>query len=211
MGARLLALAAVPLLAGGFVPAPQGSSSAKGTTAEQHVKREPAGDLAAKIYRDPTYGFSYKVPYGWVERTQEMQPTDSEPAKGKVLLAVFERPPEATGDSVNSAVVIAAEPKSSYPGLKSAADYTGPVTELATSKGFKAVGDPYEYSAGTKQLVRCDFDRRLGNLPMHQSTLILVQKQSIVSFTFLGGSEDEVNELVDGLNFAAARPSATKK
>lgn len=186
-----------------------GSSSSKNAKPEQHVKREPASDLAQKIYRDATYGFTYRVPYGWVDRTHEMQGDESDAAKGKVLLAAFERPPEAAGETVNSAVVIAQEPASSYPGLKTAADYVGPVTELATSKGFKSAADPSVLSVDGKELVRCDFTRDLGKVMMRQSTLILVQKQSIVSFTFIGGSEDEVEELVEGLSFGGGRGART--
>jgi len=184
-----------------------GSSSSKNAKPEQHIKREPASDLAQKIYRDPTYGFTYRVPYGWVDRTHEMQGDEGDPAKGKVLLAAFERPPEAVGETVNSAVVIAQEPASSYPGLKTAADYVGPVTELATSKGFKPAVDPSVLSVDGKELVRCDFTRDLGKVTMRQSTLILVQKQSIVSFTFIGGSEDDIEELVEGLSFGGGHGS----
>lgn len=182
-----------------------GSSSSKNAKPEQRVKREPAPDLAQKVYRDPTYGFSYRVPYGWVDRTREMQADDSDPAKGKVLLAAFERPPEAAGETVNSAVVIAQEPAASYPGLKTAADYVGPVTELATGKGFKSAADPSVLSIDGKELVRCDFTRDLGKVTMRQSTLILVQKQAIVSFTFIGGSDEDVEELVEGLSFGSGR------
>ena len=182
-----------------------GSSSSKNARPEQRVKREPAPDLAQKVYRDPMYGFAYRIPYGWVDRTREMQGDDGDPAKGKVLLAAFERPPEAAGETVNSAVVIAQEPASSYPGLKTAADYVGPVTELATSKGFKSAADPSVLSIDGKELVRCDFTRDLGKVTMRQSTLIFLQKQAIVSFTFIGGSEEDVEELVEGLSFGSGR------
>ena len=193
------------------------SSSSKHANPEQHTKREAQdSDLAEKVYRNATYGLSFKIPYAWVERTREMQADEEDAHKGdvalgKVLLAVFERPPEATGNSVNSAVVIAEEPASAYPGIKSAADYAGPISELATSQGFKPVEQPYDIAIGAKPLVRCDFSRDLGKLVMRQSTLILMQKQAIVSFTFIGGSADEVEQLIDGLSFGAARPSASKK
>jgi hypothetical protein len=199
---------------------PARSSSSKSAKPEQHIKREPAGELAEKVYRNATYGFAYKIPYGWVERTREMQPDDTdaakgdtakgEPAKGKVLLAVFERPPEAPGETVNSAVVIAEEPASSYPGLKTAADYSGPVTELATSKGFQAAGDPEAVTLDGKALVRCDFVRE-AKLAMHQSTLILLQKGSLVSFTFIGGSAEEVEDLMNELSFGGTPKGPAKK
>src|SRR5208282_3891273 len=77
----------------------------------------------AQLYRNPTFAFRYKIPYGWVYRTKEMQ-AGNEAGKGEVLLAVFERPPEATGDTINSAVVIASESAASHPGLKKAEDYS---------------------------------------------------------------------------------------
>lgn len=140
-----------------------------------------------------------------MDRTQDMQ-ADSEPGKGVVLLAIFERPPEAQGETVNSAVIIAAEPVASYPGLKSAADYFGPLTELTTGKGFKVVNEPFEFAVGGKQLVRGDFSKELGTLTMLQASLVEIEKGYVVSLTFLGGSEDETDQLVAGLNFAGNRP-----
>src|SRR5207253_11289040 len=66
-------------------------------------------------------------------RSSDLQ--DSSGSKSLVLLSAFERPPEAAGDTVNSAVLIAAESVSSYPGLKAAEDYFRPLTEVATSRG----------------------------------------------------------------------------
>jgi hypothetical protein len=40
---------------------------------------------------------------------------------------------------------------------------------------------------------------------MHQATLVLVKKGYAVSFTFIGGSEDELNELIEKLSFAAQK------
>ena len=128
-----------------------------------------------------------------------MQPEDAETSKSRLLLAVFERPPEVTGDTVNSAVIIAAESAASYPGLKTPADYMGPLTELTTAKGFRVVQEPYEFSVGTKRLVRSDFSKELGKLSMHQSSLVAMQRGKVISFTFIGGSEDEVDELIEGL------------
>ena len=150
------------------------------------------GAIANGIYHNTAFGFTCKIPYGWVDRTPEISedpnPDSNATKKSILLLAVFERPPEATGDSVNSAVVVAAEAASSYPGLRNAEHYFGPLTELTKSKGLKVVNEPYDYSAGTRQLVRGDFSKPLGNLTMHQSTLVMMEKGYVVSFTFIGGS-----------------------
>ena len=162
-----------------------------------------------QLYRNPTFGFRYQIPYGWVDRTKEMQKGNEEAAKAEVLLAVFERPPEAAGDTVNSAVVIASESAASYPGLKKAEDYLVPLTEMATSKGFKADGDPYPLEVESRQLLRADFIKPLTDkLTMHQCTLILLAKGQIVSFTFIAGSEDELDDLMDALHFGPAKSSA---
>ena len=95
-----------------------------------------------------------------MDRTKEMQ-EGNEAGKAELLLAIFERPPEATGDTVNSAVVIASESAASYPGLKKAEDYLGPLTELATAKGFKAEGEPYALEVESRQLLRADFVKPL--------------------------------------------------
>jgi len=155
------------------------------------------------IYRNVFFGFSYKVPFGWVDRTDRMQ-NESESGQSAVLIALFERPPEAAGDSINSAIVIAAETMSSYPGLKTADEYVARVTELTTAKGFKPAGDPQETIMGGRKFVRADFKREMGSLTMYQSTLVMISKGYIVSFTFIGGSEDAVEKLIASLNFGGA-------
>ncbi|HEX4489082.1 MAG TPA: hypothetical protein VH088_22605 [Terriglobales bacterium] len=153
------------------------------------------------------FGFSYKAPFGWVDRTAQMQGDSGDSSKSQVLLATFERPPQVTSDSVNSAVIIAAESVSSYPGLKAAADYFGPLTELTTSKGFTVVNRPYLFNVGTRQLPRADYKKPRGQLTMYQSSLAMLSKGYVVSFTFIGGSEEEVDRLIETLKFAPARAS----
>jgi hypothetical protein len=40
---------------------------------------------------------------------------------------------------------------------------------------------------------------------MRQSTLVVLAQGFAVSFTFIGGTEDEVEELVQGLSFSVPR------
>ena len=161
----------------------------------------------AQLFRNATFAFRYKIPYGWVNRTKEMQEGNNA-GKSELLLAVFERPPEAAGDTVNSAVVIASESAASYPGLKKAEDYLGPLTELATAKGFKPEGEPYALTVESRQLLRADFIKPLTDkLTMRQCTLVLLAKAQIVSFTFIAGSEDELDDLMDGLHFGLGKSS----
>jgi hypothetical protein len=185
---------------------PPGSSSSKAKhNSEPNVKAPPApAESDQDAYHNIDFGFTYHLPYGWVDRTKDMQPEASDPTKSQLLLAVFERPPEVTGDTVNSGVIITVEKAASYPGLKTALDYMGPLTELTTGKGFKVTQEPYEFPVGSKRLVRGDFAKDLGKLTMHQSSLVMLQKGSVVSFTFIGGSEDEVEELIEKLAFGPA-------
>ena len=181
-----------------------GSSSSKSKQkTEQHAKSAAPAPTDEGLYRNAEFGFTYHVRYGWVDRTQAMQPEENDPSKSRLLLAAFEHPPEVTGEGVNSAVIITVESASSYPGLKTAADYMGPLTELTTAKGFKATQDPYEFPIGSQTLVRGDFTKNLGQLTMIQSSLVTLHKGSVVSFTFIGGSEDEVGELIEKLVFPA--------
>jgi len=170
------------------------------------------GAIENGTYRNAAFGFQYKVPYGWVDRTEQMHDDSMDP-KSLLLLTVFERPPEATGDSVNSAVVITAESTVAYPGLKTAADYFGPLSDVATGKGFIVTNEPYYFSIGTKRVVRGDFSKKVGDLTMYQSSLVLLEKRYFVSFTFVGGTEDEVNELIEKLGFSgtASKPSKPVK
>ena len=176
------------------------------------------GPLAEGVLKCPRFGFTYKTTVGWVDRTDDMQPdTDADTPessaagspkgnKPETLLAVFERPPAAPGDTINSAVVIVAESLADYRGIKTAADYFGPITELAEQRGFKVENEPDVFSIGAKQLVRGDFSKPRGSLTMWQSSLVMIDKGYIVSFTFVGGSKDEVDELIEDLSFGA-RPA----
>ena len=185
------------LIAGSFSLAQQ-----KPPVAPKSAPVKPPAD--SQLYRNTTFSFRYRIPVGWVDRTRDMQGGD-DLSKAQVLLAIFERPPEAAGDTINSTVVIAAESAASYPGLKKAEDYLGPLTELTTSKGFKSAGDPSVVTIDGRDLVRADFTKpRSETLVMHQSTLALLQKGRIVSFTFIAGADDEIDNLIEGLGFVAS-------
>ena len=205
-------------------PTSTSQSSSNQSSSAQHARkavpgaesRLDVGSVSDGVYRNPGFGFTCKIPVGWVLRTQEMNAeknddaeTDageatSKPAKaGRVLLAAFSRPPEARGEDVNSSILIAAESVEAYPGLKEAAQYFGPVSEVAKAGGLELIEDPYELEIGTKTVVRGDFQRDLGTRVMRQSTLVILGHGYLVSLTFIGGTEDEVEELVQGLGFGA--------
>ena len=180
----------------------------------QTLKPSACGPLNGQVLKCFKFGFIYNVSFGWVDRTAEMSEpatNDARPSGSETLLAVFERPPGAAGETINSAVVIAAESLKNYPSMKSAADYFGPVTDLAGKSGFTVVNEPYEFAVGKKKLVRADFSKPRGSLTMFQSTLAMIEKGEIVSFTFVGGSADEVDGLIAELRFGPTSlgPEAT--
>ena len=195
------------------------TTQTQSTTASKAQACGPATEGALKC---PRFGFSYKIPFGWVDRTADMQkegadegtPTDSSTkpesensAGSETMLAIFERPPGAPGDTINSAVVIAVEPLKNYPQVKTASDYLGPISELAEQRGFKVENEPYAFTVGGRQLVRADFTKERGKLRMRQSSLVMTEKGYIVSFTFLAGSEDDADGLIGNLSFAAKGPA----
>lgn len=184
------------------------SSAASSATGSKSAAPAVTPDEEAQLYRHGVLGFRYQIPYGWVNRTKEMR-AGNDGGKGDVLLAVFEHPPEVTGDGINSAVVIAVESAAAYPRLKTVEDYFGPLTELVTAKGFKPDGDVYTVEVESRHLLRADFVKPRGvKLTMHQCTLAMLTKGQIVSFTFVAGSDEEIDELMDGLHFGAAKSSA---
>ncbi|MGD0467880.1 MAG: hypothetical protein ABSA54_05840 [Terriglobales bacterium] len=203
----VFAIATIAFVSLGLTLTAQAQSKAA-PVATQASKPAAKPNEDAQLYRNTTFELRYQIPYGWVDRTKEMQ-EGNEAGKAEVLLAIFERPPQATGDTINSAVVIASESAASYPGLKKAEDYLGPLTELATAKGFKAEGEPYALEVESRQLLRADFIKPLSDrLTMRQCTLVLLAKGRIVSFTFIAGSEDELDDLMDGLHFSPAKSPA---
>jgi hypothetical protein len=196
MHALLLAALVFSNVHGGLLLAQQSPAPAKHSPASK--TSFDSGSITKGTYRDNYFQFSYQVPFGWVDRTSDIR-EDTE--KSKVLLAIFERPPAASGGTVNSAVVIAAESADSYPGLKTAAQYFGPLTELTESKGFKVVNEPYEFPVDGRAIIRRDFIKERGSVSMHQSSLVMMAKGYVLSFTFIGGNDDEVTELVEKLSF----------
>ena len=183
-----------------------------------------AGTVASGLYHNQTLALSCKIPSGWVLRTDEMndrrendrggeeeekskpdsaQPPASTASSGRVLLAAFSRPPEARGEDVNSSILIAAESIASYPGLKDAAQYFGPLSEVAKAQGFTEDEEPYESAVGGKTLVRADFHKDIGSRVMHQSTLARLAHGYAISITLIAGTEDEIEELIDGLTFSS--------
>jgi hypothetical protein len=203
-------------------PAQSSSSSSKSKQSRKPSTRTDSpsdlGTVSNGVYRNVAFGFTCQIPAGWVLRTEEMNSRDDENAgagpaldsgkDGRVLLAAFSRPPAARGEGVNGSILIAVESAASYPGLKDAAQYFGPVVEVAKAQGFEMEDDPYEFVLGTKKLARGDFQKDVGSRVMRQSTLVLLARGYVVSFTFIGGSEDEVEELVQGLSLVASAKSA---
>src|SRR5579872_5588612 len=206
-------------------PQAQSPSSPTPPTRKHSSKSAPAdsgldpGAVTDGVYRNKTLALSCKIPAGWVLRTDEMnapverkedekeapaQPAAPASSAGaKVLLAAFSRPPEARAEDVNSSILIAAESAASYPDLKEAAQYFFPLTEVAKAQGFTADEDPYEIALGTKTLVRGDFRKDRGTRVMHQSTLVMLSHGYAISITVIGGTDDEVKDLIDGLTFSA--------
>ena len=164
------------------------------------------GSITEGVYANPYFGFAYKLPFGWVDRTSAMLDDSADPSKDPapsvVLLAVFEQPPEAPREAINSGVVIAAESVSAYPGLKTAADYFGILTQLTTGKGFKGGNELSAVNLGGEVLVRGDFSKEMGKATIHQTALVVVEKSYVVSFTLIGASEEEVNRLIENLSFS---------
>ena len=222
----------VAALCAAQTPAPGQSSSSKHTkgSSARLVPDVAAGTVTNGVYRNRALGLSYKIPAGWVLRTEEMNareeedgakadsgknphfsqnqgemghPEPSPKDSGQVLLAVFSRPPEARGDDVNSSVVIAVEKMSTYPGLTDAAQYFGPLTEVAKAQGFLVDEEPYEMEMGQKVVVRGDFHKDVASRVMRQSTLAFLAQGYAVSITVIGGSEDELEELVEGVSLSA--------
>ncbi|HKV78011.1 MAG TPA: hypothetical protein VJP02_07725 [Candidatus Sulfotelmatobacter sp.] len=132
---------------------------------------------------------------------QKAQRSTEEDRGGRVLLAAFSRPPDAKGEDVNASIVIAMEKVATYPGLKEAAQYFGPLTEVAKARGFAVDEEPYEIEMGTKVVVREDFHKDVGARVMRQSTVAFLARGYAVSITVIGGTEDEVEELLDGVTF----------
>jgi len=186
-----------------------------------------SGTVTNGVYHNKSLALSCKIPPGWVLRTAELnarekqqdekkeeeKPEDkpaaapsapsASSAGAKVLLAAFSRPPEARAEDVNSSILIAAESTASYPGLTEAAQYFFPLTEVAKAQGFVPDEDPYEIAIGTKTLPRADFHKDVGTRVMHQSTLALLAHGYAISITVIGGTDDEVEDLIDGLSFTS--------
>ena len=193
---------------------PASSSTAKHSKSSTTKADLDAESLADGFYHNKAIGLTCKIPTGWVVRTDEInarsEAAESKSTSGasasssgaKVLLAVFSRPPEARAEDVNASILIAVENQASYPGLKEAPQYFGPLSEVAKAQGFIMDEDPYAIAIGSKVLVRGDFHKDVGSRVMRQSTMAYLAQGYAVSITVIGGTDDEVQDLVDGLSFA---------
>lgn len=226
---HLLVLLAALTLPGTRLCAQSSSSSRHHTDKSVAEKPLDSGSVNDGIYRNKTLGLTCKIPDEWVLRTDEMNghgdglpdataksavADASQPAQapssdsgGKVLLAAFSRPPEAKGEEVNSSILIAAEPVTAYPGLKDPVQYFGPLSEVAQAQGLQKDEDPYEVAIGPQTLVRGDFHKDVGTRVMRQSTLVMLSHGYAVSITVIAGSDDGIEELVNGLDFQRPRRS----
>jgi hypothetical protein len=192
------------------------SSSPRPSQSSRHAASDSSpdpGSVTNNLYRNKTFGFTCRIPDGWVLRTGEMNARDEDSAGSadqstasstgaKVLLAAFSRPPDAKGEEVNSSILIAAESAAAYPGLKEAAQYFYPLTEVAKSQGFLPDEDPYDVAIGTKTLTRGDFHKDVGTRVMRQSTLAMLSHGYAISITVIAGTDDDVEDLIDGLAFS---------
>jgi hypothetical protein len=202
----------------------QPPSSSSANEAKKSATGIDSGAVTNGVYRNKALALSCPIPPGWVLRTDEMNARDeqrkeeekdkADAAKGspapassegaKVLLAAFSRPPEARGEDVNASILVVAESAAAYPGLKEAAQYFGPLIEVAKAQGFTLEEDPYDIAIGDKTLVRGDFHKDVGSRVMRQSTLAMLAHGYAISITVIGGTDDEVEDLVDGISFSAS-------
>lgn len=72
-------------------------------------------------------------------------------------------------------------------------------------------GDPYSFGVGATQVVRGDFTGGAEKHPIRQTSLVLLQKGYILSLTFLAGSDDEIDSLVQNLTFTSTQRRTSSK
>jgi hypothetical protein len=224
----LLAFALLPTILSA-----QSSPSRSGPTklAKKSSDSLDPGTITNGVYQNKTFAMACKIPDGWVLRTDELNALDEKEkvekekdekekqeenskaddksaasgAGAKVLLAAFSRPPEAKGEEINASILIAAESTASYPGLTEAAQYFAPLIEVTKAQGFQLDEDPYAIAIGNKTLARGDFHKDRGTRVMRQSTLVMLSRGYAVSITVIAGTDDDVEDLIDGLSFGAGK------
>src|SRR5712671_5437658 len=198
----LLGLGGCAINASAFAQDSSSSANSHARAAQRRPAAIPsldAGSVSAGAYRNPSFGFTCRVPEGWVLRTEEMNARGEEDASAQ---------PAKDSGKIGRVLLSAAESAVSYAGLKEPAQYFGPVTEVAKAQGFEIDGEPYGFVLGTKTLVRGDFEKNVGTRVIRQSTLVMLAHGYVVSLTFIGGTDDEVEELVQGLSFAVTTKPA---
>ena len=227
----MICLTLMPAVVHAQTKTPDPAKPAKKAAAPADSAIDP-GAVTNGTYRNKTLAMTCKIPPGWVLRTDELneqsqqkkeekqeekkegenapQPAAAPSTGAKVLLAAFSRPPEARAEDVNSSILIAAESVSAYPGLTDAAQYFFPLTEVAKAQGFFPDEEPYETAVGTKTLVRGDFHKNVGSRVMRQSTLAMVAHGYVISITVIAGTDDEVEDLIDTLDFVGNKTASGK-
>ena len=173
--------------------------------ASQQVGRYPTpAPSATACTTIPVFGFSYKLPFGWVDRTRQMQDDSADASKSLLLLAILKASGGA-GETINSAVVIAAERPSAYSGMKTAADEFG---QIGThhSQRFPGKRPAHDFHSGPAIWCAAISANRAAPSPCARAPWSC-WKRVTVSFTFIGGSEDEISELIEKLSSERGSPA----
>ena len=190
---------------------PSGSKSAKATQSEAKNGTTFSGQISNGIYQNVHFGFTCRIPQGWVIETKEFAEGTPNSQGTHLLLSALQHSPGLPDTSVNSAIIITAEDQTLYPDMVEAADYFGPMTEFIKSKGFQVVREPYQVRVGGEDLDRADFRKDLDQIAIYQSTLVTIERDYILSFTFIAGSQQQVDDLLGGLAFRShTGPSRSK-
>jgi hypothetical protein len=181
-----------------------------------HAQSAPDdGEITKGDYLNFFFNFAYTPPKDWVihdeavkkrihERAQEEAArTNSLPQlKQTYALLLISRYPRPTAEiMVNATIIVAAEKITHLPGQPTAKDYLLSLRAPKAQRGVRAVREELlPFRVGDLEFLRDDYSGEIAGITIREALFVSVKKGYALIFSFTGGDEKSVEEMVKTMN-----------
>ncbi len=171
--------------------------------------RPDEGSVSGNIYTEKFFNLSCTIPTGWAVKTAAMREGLAGQENSLLLLSAFAKESPEAG-TVNASLTITAENLAAYPDVKTADDYFGVISQLATSKGFTVLNEPAGIDVAGVTFVRGDFQKEEGGTVTYQGSMVAVRNGYALAVTAISGNDEELTPLLNRVKVFAP-PSLRKQ
>jgi Gram-negative bacterial TonB protein C-terminal len=152
---------------------------------------EPRGVFEATTYKNDELGITFPLPPGYYF----LQKPERSFLQGTYVLFIADA---HTGRSFRNRILLLADSANRY--TMSLKDYTNKMVNAASRlPGNRVVREPMPLVLGGKRWYRADYDERVDNIALHKSLVCGERRGFVLGWTFVAGSQQELNEQVASL------------